>query len=114
MRGDWAECEDISNRILEMNEALRTAQSHCTSLLARIGVRRGTPGTGDLIADAIERAEFSQEAQRLGPAYLPLAEKVWLDGDIDDDRVERALEVMELCMERGNAWAAGESVSKPA
>jgi len=108
MRGEWAECEEIGNRILEMNEALRTAQSHCTSLLARIAVRRGTTQAGDLIADAIERAEFSQEAQRLGPAYLAFAEKVWLDDDIDDDRVERALEVMELCMERGNAWAAGE------
>ena len=108
MRGEWAECEEIGNRILEMNEALRTAQSHCTSLLARIAVRRGTSQAADLIADAIKRAEFSEEAQRLGPAYVAFAEGVWLNGDAADGRVERALEIMDICMERGNAWAAGE------
>lgn len=106
MRGEWADSEEISNQILEMSGSLRTAQSHCSYLLARISVRRGSPQVGVLIDEAVERAEVANEAQRLGPAYAAVAEHHWLGGD--SAPFQRALEVMDLCLERGNRWFAGE------
>lgn len=108
MRGEWDQAEDMCNSILEVSSSLRTSQSHCTSLLARMAVRRGSSQALELLNDAVARAEYADEAQRLGPAYTALAEYRWLGGEIPAPQIGRALEVMEWCFEHHSRWAASE------
>jgi DNA-binding CsgD family transcriptional regulator len=108
MRGEWEQAEEISTELLEKGSSLKTAEIVSSTLLANIAVRRGLSSARLQIDDAIQRAEVSEEAQRLGPAYAVLAEYGWLGGDVTDDELDRSIEVMRWCSEHLHKWAAGE------
>jgi DNA-binding CsgD family transcriptional regulator/tetratricopeptide (TPR) repeat protein len=108
MRGEWDQAEEMCNSSLEMSGSLKTSQSHCSSLLARLAVRRGSPRTSDLLADAVERAEFADEAQRLGPAYVAVAESRWLGGEVSSEEIGRTLDIMQWCFDHRSQWQASE------
>jgi DNA-binding CsgD family transcriptional regulator/tetratricopeptide (TPR) repeat protein len=108
MRGEWDQAEAVATSLIERGTSLKTAQTVSSILLAKIASRRGSPAARDLIDDAIRMAEFSEEAQRLGPAYAVLAEYGWLGGELTQEELDRAVEVMHWCAEHLNQWSAGE------
>lgn len=58
------------------------ARCPALTVLARVRVRRGRPGAGELLAEAREIAVRTGELQRTGPVAAALAEAAWLRGDL--------------------------------
>ena len=59
------------------------ARCPALTVLARVRIRCGRPGAGELLAEAREIAVGTRELQRTGPVAAALAEAAWLRGDPD-------------------------------
>ncbi|MFI8228387.1 ATP-binding protein [Streptomyces sp. NPDC085900] len=59
------------------------ARCPALTVLARVRVRSGRPGAGELLAEAREIAVRTRELQRTGPVAAAQAEAAWLRGDAD-------------------------------
>ncbi|MGW2517296.1 ATP-binding protein [Streptomyces sp. NPDC001617] len=59
------------------------ARCPALTVLARVRIRCGRPGAGELLAEAREIAVRTRELQRTGPVAAALAEAAWLRGDPD-------------------------------
>ncbi|ALV37276.1 AAA family ATPase [Streptomyces sp. CdTB01] len=59
------------------------ARCPALTVLARVRIRCGRPGAGELLAEAREIAVRTRELQRTGPVAAALAEAAWLRGDAD-------------------------------
>ncbi|MFF0013592.1 helix-turn-helix transcriptional regulator [Streptomyces sp. NPDC005374] len=57
------------------------ARCPALTVLARVRIRRGRPGAGELLAEAWEMAVETKELQRTGPVAVARAEAAWLRGD---------------------------------
>lgn len=58
------------------------ARCPALTVLARVRVRCGRPGAGELLAEARQIAVRTRELQRTGPVAAALAEAAWLRGDL--------------------------------
>ncbi len=81
-RGQW----DEAVRYAELAMGLITGDHRPThmsarTVLARVAVRRGQPGTPDRLEQAWELVASSGETQRTGPVAAAQAEHAWLRGD---------------------------------
>ncbi|SEC53233.1 Predicted ATPase [Streptomyces sp. 3213] len=75
---DWEEAERHAE--YGMHEFV-PARCPALTVLARVRVRRGRPGAGELLDQAWEIAVRTQELQRTGPVAAARAEAAWLRGD---------------------------------
>ncbi|MHC3467846.1 ATP-binding protein [Streptomyces sp. 7R007] len=75
---DWAGAERHAE--FGMHDFL-PARCPALTVLARVRVRRGRAGAGELLAEAREIAVRTRELQRTGPVAAALAEEAWLRGD---------------------------------
>lgn len=107
-RGEWVEAEALATRIAERESSLKNAQIVSKGILALLAVRRGSLRPDELIEDVIQGVEIVGEAQRLGPAYSILTEYAWLGGQVSEDKIDRAVDVMRLCFAHNNRAAGGE------
>jgi DNA-binding CsgD family transcriptional regulator len=101
------------------DEATATAQdvlahatdsiSRITALIAlgRVRARRGDPGAGELLDEALELALPGGHLQRLGHVRAARAEAAWLAGDRERAAAEAA-EAYPLALEKRHLWFAGE------
>ncbi|MEV0740108.1 AAA family ATPase [Streptomyces sp. NPDC050549] len=75
---DWEDAERHAE--YGMHEFV-PARCPALTVLARVRVRRGRPGAGELLDQAWEIAVRTQELQRTGPVAAARAEAAWLRGD---------------------------------
>ncbi|WP_328630169.1 ATP-binding protein [Streptomyces sp. NBC_00356] len=76
--GDWAEAERYARLGADV---FPPARCPALTVLARVRVRRGDPGGGELLDQAWRIAVGTDELQRLGPVAAARAEAAWLRGD---------------------------------
>jgi DNA-binding CsgD family transcriptional regulator len=105
-RGRWDEGAALAQ------ETLRRAHGgvgRITALIAlgRVRARRGDPGAGDALDEALELARPGGHLQRLGHVHAARAEAAWLAGDAERTRAEAAA-VYPLALEKRHPWFAGE------
>jgi predicted ATPase/DNA-binding CsgD family transcriptional regulator len=75
--------------------------------LGRVRARRGDPGAGEALDEALALARPGGHLQRLGHVHAARAEAAWLAGDAERTRVE-AEAVYLLALEKRHLWFAGE------
>jgi len=75
--------------------------------LGRVRARRGDPGAGEALDEALDLARPGGHLQRLGHVHAARAEAAWLSGDADAT-VAEALAVYPLAVEKCHLWFAGE------
>jgi len=106
--GRWSEASEDAELVLA--RATRSPVIRLPALLvrARLRVRRGDPGAGEALEEALGLAAASNEIQRIGPAASALAEQVWLRGGASDEIVGGVRSGFELAVRRGAAPTVGE------
>ncbi|WP_328745112.1 AAA family ATPase [Streptomyces sp. NBC_00285] len=75
---DWGEAEKHAE--YGMHDFV-PARCPALTVLARVRIRCGRPGAGELLAEAWEIAVETKELQRTGPVAVARAEAAWLRGD---------------------------------
>ena len=75
--------------------------------LGRVRARRGDPGAGDALDEALELALPGGHLQRLGHVRAARAEAAWLTGD-SERAGEEARAAYPLALEKRHHWFAGE------
>ncbi len=75
--------------------------------LGQLRSRQGDPAAMELLDEALERALYTGELQRICPVRNARAEWAWLAGDLDQVRQEAA-SVYDRVLLAGHRWCAGE------
>jgi DNA-binding CsgD family transcriptional regulator len=78
------------------------------TVLAALSVRRGDPGSAELLDDVQRVTSPTGELQRIWPVAVARAEAAWLAGDPARCRDEAATG-FAIARERHNRWASGET-----
>ncbi len=104
--GRWDEGTALA---LELLADEISAISRITALIAlgRARVRRGDPGSWDVLDEALETSLAGGHLQRLGHVHAARAEAAWLAGDAART-VDEARAVYDLALEKRHLWFAGE------
>jgi DNA-binding CsgD family transcriptional regulator len=105
-RGAWSEGAELARQLLGREIG---AISRISALIAlgRVRARRGDPGAGDVLGEALELADPGGHLQRLGHLHGARAEAAWLAGD-RDRAADEARAAYELALEKRHLWFAGE------
>jgi DNA-binding CsgD family transcriptional regulator/tetratricopeptide (TPR) repeat protein len=106
-QGRWAKAADSAASVVRITRTSTSPRIVSLVVLGLLRARRGDPGQRQALDEAWALAEPTGELSRLGPVAAARAEAAWLDGD--RDAVGEATEsVLQLAVERKNAWLAGE------
>ena len=102
--GDWTGAEDLAADVLG-----RKAKSdiHVAAALGTIRMRTGRSGGDNLIEQAWALATESDEIDHLLASATALAERMWIEGRPDEDRLERFGELVERGVRSEYPWPAG-------
>jgi DNA-binding CsgD family transcriptional regulator len=105
-RGRWT---DGAKRALEVLAQDVSVISRITALitLGRVRARRGDPGAGEALDEALQLSQPGRHLQRLGHVHAARAEAAWLTGDCPRT-LEEARAVYDLALEKRHLWFAGE------
>jgi DNA-binding CsgD family transcriptional regulator len=105
--GRWDPAGDRAIAVLEHDRQPSTARVVALVTLGRLRTRRGDPGAGEVLDEALALALRSGTLQRLGPTCLARAEAAWLRGANDAVMTEVA-RVWDLAVGKGQPWIVGE------
>ena len=108
MRGDWADAELKSRRILDAVGETEVALAVAAVVLARVQARRGESEAKRTALDAWDRACRANEIQRLGPAGSALAEYGWLGGELEPSLIEDLRNIVDKALNLDQLWHVGE------
>jgi predicted ATPase/DNA-binding CsgD family transcriptional regulator len=75
--------------------------------LGRVRTRRGDPGVGAVLDEALELARPTETLQRLAPVRAARAEAAWLAGG-REGALQEATAVYELALAKKHIWFTGE------
>lgn len=103
--GRWDEALALAER-LATTPMSPVNQLHPLLVTAQIGVRRGSPGTADVLSRLRDLAAGLGEAQWIVPAELTAVEQLWTDGE--DDHAVAVLEAVTPLAPRTVPWVRGE------
>jgi DNA-binding CsgD family transcriptional regulator len=105
-RGRWDEGAAAAAAVLR---APNDPISRISALIAlgRVRARRGDPGAGDALDDALELSRPGGHLQRLGHVHAARAEAAWLTGDAER-AADEARAAYPLALEKRHLWFAGE------
>ena len=104
--GLWDEATATAQDVLaNANDSI----SRISALIAlgRVRARRGDPGAGELLDEALELSLPGGHLQRLGHVRAARAEAAWLAGD-RERAAEEARAAYPLALEKRHLWFAGE------
>jgi len=106
-QGSWEEANEFSNML--MRNPGFPAISRITALAAtgRLRTRRGEPGAGGVLDEALAIASETETLQYLGLVRSVRAEAAWLAGD-HSGVVEEARAAYDLALSKRHPWLAGE------
>ncbi len=107
LRAQWTEAAERAALPLARSGATSISRVMAAIALGRLRARRGDPGAGELLDEALALAGSSETLQRMAPARAARAEAAWLRGDLAATRSE-ALDILGLAQERKHPWFTGE------
>jgi DNA-binding CsgD family transcriptional regulator len=105
-RGRWDEGAEEALGVLGRTE-VAISRIACLIALGRVRARRGDPGAGDALDEALRLARSGGHLQRLGHIYSARAEAAWFAGDGERAAAEARV-AYPLALEKQHAWFAGE------
>jgi DNA-binding CsgD family transcriptional regulator len=76
--GRWAEAAEGARQVLSRPQVAPVSRLPTLIVLARLRMRRGDPGAGELLQEATALARRTGEFQRLAPLAVAHAEAAWL------------------------------------
>jgi DNA-binding CsgD family transcriptional regulator len=76
--GRWAEAAEGARQVLSRSQLAPVSRLPTLIVLARLRMRRGDPGAGEVLAEATSLARRTGEFQRLAPLAVAHAEAAWL------------------------------------
>lgn len=106
-RGGWDEAGRLASEVLATPAASDMSRLMALLALARLRLRRGDPGTGEALDEALSLAAPSGTLQRVAPTRAVRAEAALARGD----RAAAAAEVaaaLPLAQAKGHPWFIGE------
>jgi DNA-binding CsgD family transcriptional regulator/tetratricopeptide (TPR) repeat protein len=106
--GRWADATATAQDVLS-KAAANDSISRINALIAlgRVRARRGDPGSGEILDEALALALPGGHLQRLGHVRAARAEAAWLSGDPERAAGE-ARAAYERALEKRHPWFAGE------
>ena len=104
--GRWDEGTTIAHELLA-GDASTISRITALVALGRARARRGDPGVGDALDEALELSVPGGHLQRLGHVRAARAEAAWLAGD-RERTLHEARAVYDLALEKRHLWYAGE------
>lgn len=107
-QGRWAEAGEIAGWVLQRPTSAISRIVALTAL-GRVRARRGDPGTGEILDEALALAARTDTLQRLAPVRAARAEAAWLAGD-PRATVSEARATYELAIRHRHRWYAGELI----
>lgn len=105
--GRWESAGERAQSVLDQDPQPSTTRLMALVTLGRLRARRGDPGAGEVLGEALDLASRSGTLQRLGPTCVARAEAAWLRGDSKAVLGEVA-RVWELATAKGQPWLVGE------
>jgi DNA-binding CsgD family transcriptional regulator/tetratricopeptide (TPR) repeat protein len=105
-RGRWAEGASVAADLLA-RERSAVARITANIALGRLRARRGDPGVGGALDEALALARPGGHLQRLGHLHAARAEAAWLAGD-RDATIAEARAVYPLALDKRHLWFTGE------
>jgi DNA-binding CsgD family transcriptional regulator len=105
--GDWDAADELAGTVLGSRDLAPVTRFVALLVEAAIRVRRGQPGAGPLLDEALALAEASGSLYRLGPVHAVRAEAAWLRGDAAA-AVREAHSAYDLAIAHRQRWYAGE------
>jgi DNA-binding CsgD family transcriptional regulator len=106
-QGRWGEASDIAGTVIGCRNASVISKIMALVALGRVRARRGDPGAGTALDEALALALQTDTLQRLAPVHAARAEAAWLAGECDLSRAE-ATAAYELAARHRHRWHAGE------
>ncbi len=106
-RGRWDEATMRCADLLAQPNLAAISRIMALVALGRIRVRRGDPGAGEVLDEALLLARRTATLQRLAPVHAARAERAWFAGNAGQAALEAA-QVFDLVQERRHAWHTGE------
>lgn len=106
-QGRWTESSELAVDLLAQPNLAAVARITALVALARVRIRRGDPGAGVLLDEALALARRTTTLQRLAPVHAARAELAWLNGDAKS-ACREARTVLELAVEHRHRWHTGE------
>jgi DNA-binding CsgD family transcriptional regulator len=104
--GRWDEGATLAQDVLA-GDASTISRITALVVLGRVRARRGDPGAGDTLDEALELAQPGSHLQRLGHIRAARAEAAWLLGE-EAAAVGEARAAYDLALEKRHLWFAGE------
>jgi DNA-binding CsgD family transcriptional regulator len=104
--GRWIEAEAVAGELLNQPD-LGIDRLEALVVMARLHLRRGTPGAAALLDEALVLATETGLLPELAPVRAARAEAAWLTGDMKAVRAE-ACAAYELAESRRHPWLTGE------
>jgi len=107
-QGRWDEAADMASWVLQRSTST-ISRIVALSALGRVQARRGDPGTGETLDEALALAGQTNSLLRLAPVRAARAEAAWLAGD-SLRTINEARAAYELALRHRHRWHAGELI----
>ena len=106
-QGLWAEAAEEATHVLHQHHLAPIWKIPALLVLGWVRLRRGDPGSEDVLEEAHHLALATGELQRMAPVAAARAEAAWLQGDMKRCQAE-ARACYDLALAHRDAWALGE------
>lgn len=106
-QGRWGEAGDHATAVIRCPNFSLVSKIMALVALGRLRVRRGDPGAGAVLDEALTLASETNTLQRLAPVRAARAEAAWFAGDMQRVR-EEATAAYELAVRHRHRWHVGE------
>ena len=106
-QGRWDEAGNHATAVVECPNFSLVSKIMALVALGRLRVRRGDPGAGAVLDEALDLAQRTNTLQRLAPVRAARAEAAWFAGDLERVAAE-ASAAYELAASHRHRWHIGE------
>ncbi len=106
-QGDWTEAAKEATQVLHQHHLTPIWKIPALLILGWVRLRRGDPGSEDVLEEARRLALATGELQRMAPVAAARAEAAWLQGDMQRCQAE-ARACYDLALAHRDSWALGE------
>lgn len=106
-RGRWDDAAQRASRVVGSQSLAAISRVMALVVLGRLRQRRGDPGAGEALDDALRLAAPGGSLQRVGPVRAARAEAAFARGNLDAAAAE-ARAALPLAQEKRHPWFVGE------
>ena len=106
-QGDWTEAAESALFVLNQPQQAPLLRLLTLTVLGTIRARRGDPDASSPLEEALELSAGKADLQHLAPVAIARTEAAALEGNLQVAE-EASSAVLEIAVERGAVWVAGE------